>query len=385
MSKKPVSLSAPPQHRSTTPALPSRSPTIALALGGGGARGLAHIPILEAFDELGLKPKIMAGTSIGAVFAAAYASGMTGRQIRVHTQEVLRNRLDLVRDLYAARVRTTRRIWNVFPSGSAFLGAERLLDIILPPRIARDFAHLAIPLKIVASDFYAQDAVDPRHRARCARRSPRALRCPSSSSRCMLDGRVLIDGGLVNPLPFDLLCGEADLTVAVDVSGTPIRREDRERPKAWEALFAANFIFERTIIKEKLRSRQPDVYIDAGTSRYQVLDFLKLDEILAAAAPAKERLKAQLARVMEAETLPTLEAHEAPKELAAPVRSPRRASAQARHAARPSVSPGRMLSAASRSALRRGPRRSPACGGRSVWLKTRAPCSTPPPLGSGAP
>jgi NTE family protein len=56
-----------------------------------------------------------------------------------------------------------------------------------------------------------------------------------------------------------------------------------------------------------------------------VLDFLKLDEILAAAAPAKERLKAQLARVMEAETLPTLEAHEAPKELAAPVRSLRRA------------------------------------------------------------
>jgi len=324
MSKKPVSLSAPPQHRSTTPALPSRSPTIALALGGGGARGLAHIPILEAFDELGLKPKIMAGTSIGAVFAAAYASGMTGRQIRVHTQEVLRNRLDLVRDLYAARVRTTRRIWNVFPSGSAFLGAERLLDIILPPRIARDFAHLAIPLKIVASDFYAQDAVvldkGPLRQAIAA-----SIALPVIFEPVTLEGRVLIDGGLVNPLPFDLLCGEADLTVAVDVSGTPIRREDRERPKAWEALFAANFIFERTIIKEKLRSRQPDVYIDAGTSRYQVLDFLKLDEILAAAAPAKERLKAQLARVMEAETLPTLEAHEAPKDLATPVRSPRRA------------------------------------------------------------
>ena len=53
---------------------PSGTPSIALALGGGGARGLAHIPVLEAFDELGLRPKIIAGTSIGAIFAAAYAS-----------------------------------------------------------------------------------------------------------------------------------------------------------------------------------------------------------------------------------------------------------------------------------------------------------------------
>ena len=54
---------------------------------------------------------------------------------------------------------------------------------------------------------------------------------------------MLIDGGLVNPLPFDILNGEADLTVAVDVSGAPVRRPDREMPKAWEALFASNFIF----------------------------------------------------------------------------------------------------------------------------------------------
>ena len=118
-----------------------------------------------------------------------------------------------------------------------------------------------------------------------------------------IDGRVLIDGGLVNPLPFDLVAGEADLTVAVDASGAPVRRPGREMPKAWETLFASNFIFERSIIREKLRHRHPDLYIDAGTSRFQILDFLKVDEILAAAEPAKERVKAQLARMLEAETL----------------------------------------------------------------------------------
>ena len=51
--------------------LPATRPSIALALGGGGARGLAHILMLEVFDELGLKPRIIAGTSIGALFGAA--------------------------------------------------------------------------------------------------------------------------------------------------------------------------------------------------------------------------------------------------------------------------------------------------------------------------
>jgi NTE family protein len=292
-----------------------------LALGGGGARGLAHIVVLEAFDELGLRPKIMAGTSIGAVFGAAYASGLSGRQIRAHTIEVLKKRFDLVRDLYSARVRTTRRIWNVFTARSAFLAPDRLLDIILPRHIAHDFEQLAIPLKIVASDFYAQEPVvfssGSLRRAIAA-----SIALPVIFEPVVTDGRVLIDGGLVNPLPFDLINGEADLTIAIDVSGSPVRREDGSMPKAWETLFASNFIFERTIIKEKLRHRHPDIYIDAGTSRFQVLDFLKVDEILAAAAPAKERLKAQIGRVLEAETLEEIEAPAPVKEIAAPKRRP---------------------------------------------------------------
>jgi len=303
------------------PQLPARQPSIGLALGGGGARGLAHIAILEAFDELGVRPKIMAGTSIGAIFAAAYASGLSGRQIRAHTYEVLKKRLDLVRDLYSARVRTSRRIWSMFSARSAFLAPDRLLDIILPPRIAHDFDHLVIPLKIVASDFYAQEpVVFSSGSLRQAIAASIAL--PVIFEPVLWEGRVLIDGGLVNPLPFDVLNGEADLTIAVDVSGAPVRRPGREKPKAWETLFASHFIFERTIIKEKLRHRHPDLYIDAGTSRFQILDFLKVDEILAAAAPAKERLKAQLARVLEAETLEVVEAAPPAKEIAPPKRRP---------------------------------------------------------------
>ncbi len=79
--------------------------------------------MLEAFDELGLRPKIIAGTSIGAVFAAAYASGLSGKQIRAHAYEVLKKRLDLVRDLYAARVRMTRRHLGALAPRPAFICA----------------------------------------------------------------------------------------------------------------------------------------------------------------------------------------------------------------------------------------------------------------------
>ncbi|HUF44571.1 MAG TPA: patatin-like phospholipase family protein, partial [Aestuariivirgaceae bacterium] len=73
---------------------------IGLALGGGGARGLAHIAMIEAFDELGLKPAIIAGTSMGALIGAAYASGLEGRLIRDHAERVLANKVQLARLLF---------------------------------------------------------------------------------------------------------------------------------------------------------------------------------------------------------------------------------------------------------------------------------------------
>ena len=66
----------------------SGNASIGLALGGGGARGLCHILVLEALDELGVKPALISGTSIGAIFGAAYASGLSGAQIRGHCEEL---------------------------------------------------------------------------------------------------------------------------------------------------------------------------------------------------------------------------------------------------------------------------------------------------------
>jgi NTE family protein len=290
------------------PPVPGRQdgvPSIGLALGGGGARGLAHVVMLEAFDELGLRPKVMAGTSIGAVIGAAYASGMSAREIRAQMREVLSARLELIRDLFNSRARTLPRVWRVFSPLNAVLSPEALLDIIYPARVARDFADLQIPMKIVATDFYALDArvfdSGPLRQAVAA-----SMALPAIFEPIVVDNRAYVDGGLVNPLPFDLVREDTDFTVAIDVSGVPVPAPDRAHPTATEALFAASFIFERTIIREKLKTQQPDVLIQAGTSHFQLLDIWKVDDILAAAVPAKEELKLKLQRIMGAETLPVL-------------------------------------------------------------------------------
>ncbi len=287
--------------------LPAKRPRIGLALGGGGARGLAHIPALEAFDELGVKPDIIAGTSIGAIYGAAYASGIPAKELRAHTKEVLTQRLGLLRELFGARSQAVTKFLGVFSARAALLDPNALLDIVLPSRTARNFSNLAIPMKIVATDFYEQDAVvftsGPLRRAIAA-----SMALPVVFEPIVIDGAAMIDGGLANPLPFDLLTEEADIIVAVDVTGAPTQTDGRKHPSAFEALFSSPFIFERTIVHEKLKSCRPDILIEGGTSHFQALDFLKVDEVLAAAEPLKDRLKAQLERVLSSETLPVIEA-----------------------------------------------------------------------------
>ena len=80
--------------------------TFALALGGGGARGIAHIAVLEALDEIGRKPAAIAGTSIGALIGAAYAAGMSGKDIRRFVVALAPHRAGVFRRLLATRARS---------------------------------------------------------------------------------------------------------------------------------------------------------------------------------------------------------------------------------------------------------------------------------------
>ena len=283
------------------PRVPRTAPRIGLALGGGGARGLAHILMLEVFEELGLEPASITGTSIGAIYGAALASGLKASLIRAHTEETLSQRFDLIRQLLSARAEPLQKLFKLLPLRPALLNADALLDLVLPSGIAADFESLATPLRLVATDFYAQEAAiletGPLRRAIAA-----SMALPAIFQPVLIDGRALVDGGLVNPLPFDLL-SDVDITVAIDVSGTGREPNATGVPGAYEALLASSHILQRSIVREKLKAAQPDIYIDAAVDRFHVHEFHRFREILATAAPAKAALKRQLEKVLGSVTV----------------------------------------------------------------------------------
>jgi NTE family protein len=285
------------QARTTTP-------RIGLALGGGGARGLAHILVLEVFDEFGIKPTMIAGTSIGALFGAAYASGLSAAFIRASAEETLSRRFDMVRQLFAARSDPVQKLLNLLPMRHALLNPGAVLDLVLPNQVARDFAQLSIPLQLVATDLNAQSAhVMSTGSLRDAVAASIAI--PVLFQPVLRGGYTLVDGGLVNPLPFDLLSDHVDITVAIDVTGASSSDvQVAAQPTAMLIAAQSLQILQKSITIEKMRSRQPDVYIDVQLDKYTALEFHKAADILKDAAPAKEALKRQLGRILAAETLP---------------------------------------------------------------------------------
>jgi NTE family protein len=294
------------------PAVVSK-PSISLALGGGGARGLAHIVVLEAFDEIGIKPTRIAGTSIGAVYGAAYAAGLSAKLIRAHTEETLRQRFDFMRQIFAARAQPISKLLSLVPLRNALLDPAVLLDAILPSGVPQTFEALAIPLTVIACDFYAQsEVVFSTGELRSAVAASMAL--PVVFAPVMRDGRALVDGGFVNPLPFDHLGGSSEIaseiasgiTVAIDVSGgapddvtaLAVIGQSRAQPSAVDVMAASSQILQRSIVREKLKRVQPDILITCPVGAFSVIDFHRWKDVLAAAEPVKDRLKRQLDRVL---------------------------------------------------------------------------------------
>lgn len=272
----------------------SAGPSIGLALGGGGARGFAHIHVLAAFDDLGLRPAAIAGTSIGALFGAAAAAGLSASEIGERTLAALGSSREIWGRLWRLRPRRLSALFEAMP----LFDAETTLGEFLPPELTDDFSDLKIPLRVVATDFYGgSEAAFSSGSLRRAVAASIAL--PVLFQPVEIDGRALVDGGLVNPLPFERMPVMTDLVVAVDVVGMPVRPDRRTGANMREALFGASQILMQTITREKLRAARPDVLIRPPVDRVALLDFLNVREILAATAGVREEAKRAIDRAVE--------------------------------------------------------------------------------------
>jgi NTE family protein len=273
-------------------------PIVAIALGSGGARGFAHIAVLEALDELGVTPAAIAGTSIGAMIGAAYAAGMTGRDIRAYVLGALRNRGEVMGKLLRARVGRFSDLVLHVRGNPVLLDSEICLDEFWPAAVPDFFEQLAKPLLVVATDFYdrselviSSGALGPAVAG--------SMAIPGLIQPVAYDGRYLIDGGAVNPLPYDLLFDHADVVVAVDVTFGGRRREAR-RPAPFQSMFGAAQIMQGAVTAQKLKLRSPDILVRPGVEQFGVLDFLRVGQILRAAESAKDELKRLLSARFEA-------------------------------------------------------------------------------------
>ncbi len=276
--------------------------SIGLALGAGGARGIAHVHVLRALDDLGLRPTSIAGTSIGAILGACYAHGMSGEDIRAYLMERFGDRSAILSSMWELRVRSFDDLKG---NGRIRLGEVdlgRILERLLPPTLPATIEELPIETQIVATRYYSHDfAVFTNGPLLPAVTASAAM--PAIFHPVIIDGVVHIDGGSTNPVPIDLLQEKTSVIVGVDVSGGP-EGEEGTIPGKIDVLYAASQLMQRTIIQEKAKRMRCDLLIQPKVGAWRVLDLMRTDEVLRATEPLYEETKAAVGRVLERGALP---------------------------------------------------------------------------------
>ena len=266
--------------------------TVGIALGGGGAKGLAHISMLEVLDELGVRPHRISGTSIGAIMGALYASGLTASEMREGIADLTATPRTFKELFEAKKLPSWIELIDIDVGRGSLLQVDRFLDQLETVIAVSQFEELSIPLQVVAADFWAREEVvfdsGPIIPAVAA-----SFALPGIFKPVVMDGRVLVDGGCVNPLPYDLLVGECDIVIAVDVSGTR-RPKDDLLPSYTETVFNTFQIAEETIVNQKMKAQPPSICIQPDIEDVKVMEFHKADQILEQSKPAGDRLREEL-------------------------------------------------------------------------------------------
>jgi NTE family protein len=267
---------------------------IGLALGGGGVRGLAHIPVLETLEDLGIKPSIIAGTSMGAIIGALYASGMSGKEIRERISRHLILKDDTWRDIIAKKsnlLKLVKAFSAEIPHGGG-INTQGFFEYLFSEIKKRTFEELEIPLLVIAANYWtAEEVVFEKGDLLSALQASMAV--PGVFAPVSFAGKVLVDGGVVNLVPYDHLLERADFTIAVDVS--KVRNPGKnEIPGALESVLGAFNIMQVSALAEKMKIRKPDIYVQTEIQGVRMLDFGKTEEVFLQAAPAIALLKKQL-------------------------------------------------------------------------------------------
>ena len=271
----PVATAPPPP---APPPLPPKPPRIGLALGGGAARGFAHIGVIQVLEEAGIRPDLVVGTSAGSLVAALYASGLGGAALA-----------DLARHMDEGALTD----WT-FP-GRALLRGEALARFVREHTGGRPIEKMALPLGIVATDL---DSGEPilfqRGDAGTAVRASSAV--PAVFQPVTIAGHEYVDGGLASPVPvrFARQMG-AQLVLAVDISQAP---EGGPTGDALRMLLQTFAIMGKSINRFELR--EADLVLRPALAGMAGADFRSRERAVAAGrAAAQQQLPALRQKIVE--------------------------------------------------------------------------------------
>ncbi len=290
---------------------------IGISLGGGGARGICHIEFLKVLDEMNLKPSIISGTSIGAIVGTFYASGLSGKEINdlLNTIDISNKKIEkdasiskrdgnklekFVDEKITDLKESYKKLENIhkmidfsFFKNTSFIygkGVEKFFEENLP---VRTFEELEIPLKIVATDYWKQKQVifDSGDLIPAIRAS---MSIPAVFEPVIQDDMVLIDGGITNNLPYDIIRDECDILIAIDVSGSRSIPMNLKAPTWFDNIMNSYEILQSSIVDYQMKIAKPDIYIKPELLDIRILEFEKAKKILKSVDKEVEQLRREL-------------------------------------------------------------------------------------------
>ena len=268
----PTVSSAAPPAAPPPPAPPPKPPRIGLALGGGAARGFAHIGVIQVLEEAGLRPDLVVGTSAGSLVAALYASGKSGAQLARLADEMDEGALT---------------DWS-YP-GRGLIRGEALARFVRAQTAGRTIEQMPIALGIVATDLDSGKGIlFQRGDTGTAVRASSAV--PAVFQPVRIGEREYVDGGLVAPVPvrFARQMG-AELVIAVDISEQP---EGNPTGDAMRMLLQTFAIMGRSINTFELRDA--DVVLKPRLAGFASADFSQRKRSIGA---GREAMLAHLAEL----------------------------------------------------------------------------------------
>ena len=273
--------------------LTAQRPKIGLVLGGGGAKGGCEVGALKVLERAGIRPDYIAGTSIGAVVGSLYAAGYTATELdsMFCQQQWLALLTDRRMDLSGEPWKQVNGVTYIFgfpvhdqdnPSWGVFRGGrvEQVIDSMLAARNAVEFESLRIPFRCVAAELKtASEVVLSEGTVPQAVRASMAI--PGLFKPVVINGQSLIDGGMMNNLPVDIVRQMgADIVIAIDLQ----QAKHATRKKSASPLIdlasviglgdIADWVLSRPdITKYNENRQQADIYVNPPLPDYEASSF----------------------------------------------------------------------------------------------------------------